>query len=329
MGAREADEIGDQEVRIRAEVNNKGPLVPRGFLGCLPTSTAKPPKDQSGRRQLAEWLLDEKNPLTPRVAVNRMWHHIFGTGLVRTVDDFGVTGEAPSHPELLDYLAHRFRTTQGWSQKKFIREVLLSRVFRQSAHHVARNDGIDPQNRLLWRMSPQRMEAEVLADTLGQLRGTLDLEPATYTVPAYKSQDQGDATTMLDIPSETLNKRAVYWPVFRRDQPVAMDLMAIFDYPDTRRAVGQRDVSTLPTQSLYLMNSDAVRHTAESLAKRITTGDNSRALRELCLRIYGRPPTKAESKTLLVAVKQAGSPAEGWRDVSHALLMSSEFSIIH
>ena len=329
VGAREADSVMDVEVRIRGEVGNKGPVVQRGFLSCLPTDSAKPPKDQSGRVQLAEWLLDEKNPLTPRVAVNRLWHHLFGTGLVRTVDDFGITGEAPSHPELLDYLAQRFRTTQGWSQKQFIREVLLSRVFRQSGHYVAKSFEVDAANRLLWRMSPRRMEAEVLADTLGQLRGTLDLKPATYTVPPYKSEDQGDGTTMLDIPVETLNKRAVYWPVFRRDQPVDLDVLAIYDYPDTRRAVGERDVSTLPTQSLYLINSDFVRKTADSLASRITKRGEVESLRELCLRIYGRLPTAAESQTLLAAVKQARSPAEGWREVSHALLMSSEFSVIH
>jgi hypothetical protein len=329
VGAREADAVMDVEVRIRGEVGNKGPVVQRGFLSCLPTDTAKPPKQQSGRVQLAEWLLDEKNPLTPRVAVNRLWHHLFGTGLVRTVDDFGITGEAPSHPELLDYLAQRFRSTHGWSQKKFIREVLLSRVFRQSGNYVAKGFSADPANRLLWRMSPRRMEAEVLTDTLGRLRGTLDLKPATYTVPPYKSEDQGDGTTMLDIPVETLNKRAVYWPVFRRDQPVDLDVLAIYDYPDTRRAVGERDVSTLPTQSLYLINSDFVRKTAESLASRITKSGDAESLRELCLRIYGRPPTAAESETLLAAVKQARSPAEGWRDVSHALLMSSEFSVIH
>jgi len=329
VGAREADAIVDAEVRIRGEVGNKGALAPRGFLSCLPTGTATPPPDQSGRVQLAEWLLDEKNPLTPRVAVNRLWHQIFGTGLVRTVDDFGSTGDAPSHPELLDYLAQRFRTKQGWSQKKFIREVLLSRVFRQSGHHVAKSFEADPANRLLWRVSPRRMEAEVLTDTLGQLRGTLDLKPATYTVPPYKSEDQGDGTTMLDIPPETLNKRAVYWPVFRRDQPVAMDVMAIYDYPDTRRAVGQRDVSTLPTQSLYLMNSDSVGQTAQSLAHRVAARGEAEALRELCLRIYGRPPAAAESQTLLAAAKQARNPAEGWRNVAHALLMSSEFSVIH
>jgi hypothetical protein len=263
------------------------------------------------------------------VAVNRIWHHLFGTGLVRTVDDFGITGEVPSHPELLDYLAHRFRTEHGWSHKKLIRAVLLSRVFRQSGDHVGKSYEVDSQNRLLWRMSPRRMEAEVLADTLGQLRGTLDLEPATYTVPPYKSEDQGDGTTMLVIPEETLNKRAVYWPVFRRDQPVDLDVLAIYDYPDTRRAVGERDVSTLPTQSLYLINSDFVRKTAESLTGRITKSSDSDSLRELCLRIYGRLPTEVESQMLLAAMRQAHNADEGWRDVAHALLMSSEFSIIH
>src|SRR5262249_59299561 len=122
---------------------------------------------ESGRRQLAQWLSSADNPLTARVMVNRVWHHLFGAGLVRTVDNFGSTGEAPSHPELLDYLALRF-VQEGWSVKKLIREVILSRTYQLSSQvdswgsHRRLAEKVDPENRLLWRMNRRRLGAEAI-----------------------------------------------------------------------------------------------------------------------------------------------------------------------
>jgi mono/diheme cytochrome c family protein len=358
VGAREADTIGDQPIRIRGEVNNRGGLAPRGFLSCICIETRTPSTESSGRLELAEWLLDEENPLTARVAVNRIWHHIFGTGLVRTVDDFGMTGELPSHPELLDFVANRFRSDLGWSTKKLLREILLSRTFRQSSQHVAASFEVDPYNRYLWRFAPRRVEAEVLADTLGQLQGTLDLEPPTFTVPPFRTEDQGDTTTMLDIPETTLNKRAVYWPVFRRDQPVAMDVLSIYDFPDAKAPTGRRDTSTMPTQSLYLINSDRVKKTAASLASQCLSplapsalsaasnlaplalssgrgvgGEGRRAdiavaINLLSLRIYNRELTSAEIEILSDKLTNSVDSIQALTDIAHAMLMSSEFTII-
>ena len=130
MGVRDGQQIGDTEIRIRGEAERLGPVVPRGFLTAftVPGAPTVNPA-QSGRLELAEWLTSPNNPLTPRVIVNRVWHHLFGQGIVTTVDNFGVTGDTPSHPELLDYLARRF-VRDGWSVKSLVRTLVLSRTYR-------------------------------------------------------------------------------------------------------------------------------------------------------------------------------------------------------
>src|SRR5262249_19459186 len=150
----------DCSICVRGNVHNRGPKAPRGFLSAVAPAGAPAlaiPPPESGRKQLAAWLTSTDNPLTARVLVNRLWHHLFGAGLVRTVDNFGSTGEAPSHPELLDFLALRF-VEQGWSVKKLIREIMLSHVYQQSSDAAAA--AADPENRLLGRMNRRRLDAE-------------------------------------------------------------------------------------------------------------------------------------------------------------------------
>src|SRR5207253_10846820 len=144
----------------RGEAEKLGPVVPRGFLSLLDVpAAAKIDPSQSGRLELAQWLTSAQNPLTPRVMVNRVWQHLFGQGLVRSVDNFGVTGDAPSHPELLDHLAARF-VEGGWSVKKLVRALVLSRAYQLSSEAPAANLAADPANRLVWRHSPRRLGAE-------------------------------------------------------------------------------------------------------------------------------------------------------------------------
>src|SRR5207249_10297364 len=130
-----------------------------------------------GRKELADWLVRPDNPLPARVMVNRIWHHLFGVGLVRSVDNFGATGETPSHPELLDHLATRF-VEQGWSVKKLIREIMLSRAYQMGSEaapaDARRAAQVDPENRLLWHMSRRRLDAEALRDAMLHVSGTLD-----------------------------------------------------------------------------------------------------------------------------------------------------------
>ena len=172
------------------------------------------PADQSGRLELAEWLVDPANPLTARVAANRIWHHLFGAGLVRTVDDFGRQGEPPSHPELLDYLAARFMAV-NWSFKRMIREIVLSRTYQLSSEHREEAFRADPENRLLWRMNRRRLDVEALRDSLLAISGQLDLSPAESMVAHLPDQ----ATGVGDKPHKPFEsvRRSVYLPVIRND----------------------------------------------------------------------------------------------------------------
>src|SRR5260370_25531130 len=178
MGARENKEIADCEVNIRGDAQQLGPQVPRGFVQVVskPGLKAEIGPNESGRLELATWIAQRDNPLTARVAVNRIWHHMFGRGLVPTLDNFGKMGEQPSNQPLLDYLASRFMD-QGWSVKKMIREIALSRAYRLSTVQDARDARIDPDNVLLWRMNRRRLEVEAIRDSLLMSSGQIDLTP--------------------------------------------------------------------------------------------------------------------------------------------------------
>ncbi len=167
------DHPDDMRITIRGNPYAQGDKVKRGVLRVASWSELPPiPAHQSGRVQLADWLADARNPLTARVAVNRIWQKLFGEGLVRTVDYFGVRGELPTHPELLDHLASRF-VREGWSQKQLIRSLVLSRTYRMSSAHNLAAMAKDPENRLLWRMNRQRLDAEAIRDAMLAISGTL------------------------------------------------------------------------------------------------------------------------------------------------------------
>ena len=164
---------GDMRITIRGNVHALGDLVPRGFVRVVSRNRpALIPSGESGRRQLADWIASGDNPLTARVAVNRIWQRLFGEGIVRSVDYFGSRGETPTHPELLDALALRF-VADGWSQKRLIRSLVLSRAYAMSSAHDSRSDAVDPDNRLLWRMNRRRLDAESLRDVMLAVAGTL------------------------------------------------------------------------------------------------------------------------------------------------------------
>ncbi|MFM8891898.1 MAG: DUF1549 domain-containing protein, partial [Planctomycetia bacterium] len=174
MAVDDAETIADCPIFIRGNVHNPGPVVPRGFL-TVATAGEPPrmPKDASGRRELAAWIADAEHPLTSRVWVNRVWHHLFGAGLVRTVDNFGTTGERPTHPELLDHLARAF-TDGGWSTKSLLRGLVLSRTYGLSTRDDTQAAAVDPENRLLWRMNRRRLDAEAIRDAMLVASGELD-----------------------------------------------------------------------------------------------------------------------------------------------------------
>ena len=164
MGTRERFRANDSPIYVRGEVQKPGAIVPRGVLQVV---NAKPPsvRKGSGRLELAEWVASADNPLTARVYVNRVWLHLFGRGLVNTPDNFGTTGTAPSHPELLDFLAIQFMK-DGWSTKKLVKAIVLSQTYQLASNYDAKNHEADPDNVFHWRMSPARLDAEVIRDSI-------------------------------------------------------------------------------------------------------------------------------------------------------------------
>ncbi len=302
MAVREGDEdeIRDTEVRVRGIVHNKGPLVPRGFLQVATHSKAQAiPAKESGRRELADWLVSPENPLTARVTANRIWHWLFGSGLVRTTDNFGVTGEAPSHPELLDHLAVRF-VEQGWSVKKLVREIMLSHAWQIS---TGAPQPTDPDNRLLSHFPRQRLDAEQIRDTMLAVSGKLDLRMGGLNIlgaggviiDANNSSAQNTEYGYIYADS----RRSVYTPAFRAKR---LELFEVFDFGNINQSLGQRNVSTVAPQALYLLNSPFVMEQAKFAAEHSLANPrlDEAARLDLAYRTaIGRLPTKSERETVM------------------------------
>ncbi|OWK46337.1 PSD1 and planctomycete cytochrome C domain-containing protein [Fimbriiglobus ruber] len=297
-GVRDAEKVADTEVRIRGEAEKLGPVVPRGFLTAftVPGASNVNPA-QSGRLELANWLTSAKNPLTPRVAANRVWQHLFGTGLVSTVDNFGVNGDTPSHPELLDHLATRF-VAGGWSVKKLVRAVVLTRAYQLSPDAPPANTAADPGNRLIWRHSPRRLSAEEIRDATlaaaGTLNGTRPAESVAKELKMIEMADNGAVAKTINEKADAATYRSVYLPLLRGVVPHALEA---FDPVEQTLVTGSRDATTVPSQALYLLNGPFVRKQALALAERLlkdpdaTDADRVRTAYRLAL---GRTPSDQE-----------------------------------
>jgi hypothetical protein len=303
MAVGEADLIADCKLCIRGNVHTQGPAVPRGMLQVATRGPAPTiPKDASGRRELAQWIGDKNNPLTARVYVNRVWHHLFGTGLVRTVDNFGSTGETPSHPELLDHLAARFMD-EGWSTKRLIREIVLSRTYRQSSAENVAALKADPENRLLWRMNRKRLDAESIRDAILTVSGKLD--------EAFGGPNVADPEVMKSAGTITPSeygfvfkdfRRSVYTPAFRNRM---LELFEAFDMADQNTVAGKRNVSTVAPQALYMLNAPFVMDQARFAAERALAAsaqDDGERVERAFREALGRSPTARERRTSLAAV---------------------------
>lgn len=329
---------GDMRITIRGNAYALGDSVKRGVLSVASWGDLPPiPGNQSGRVQLAGWLADKRNPLTARVTVNRIWQKLFGEGLVRSVDYFGVRGETPSHSELLDHLAARFMRN-GWSQKQLIRGLVLSRAYRMSSEHNATAMGQDPDNRLLWRMNRQRLDAEAIRDSMLVISGRLTLSAGGPALPLeYPENATSLSPKAVNPPAFAFKKmrpvqdfeRTIYLPVIRTaTQPGSAKLRDVFDFTQPAQIAGKRAETAVPTQALFLLNSDIVRARAAEVARLLAGSEaNSGArLESLWLRILSRPISSAERDD---AVKFLESmPADkAWIELSHALLSSNEFLI--
>ncbi|MEZ5325169.1 MAG: PSD1 and planctomycete cytochrome C domain-containing protein [Verrucomicrobiales bacterium] len=273
------DAPADSAIYQRGDFQSPGKVVPRGFLSAVPVAANHDiPSGSSGRLQLAQWLTDPGNTLTARVLVNRVWHHLFGKGLVRSVDYFGVHGETPSHPELLDFLALRMREDDHWSLKKTVHRMVMSRTYRMASAPSSKAAEIDPDNRLLWQMPRRRLAAEPIRDAMLATSGELD--PAR-SGPSLGLEIPGNISGGADnvnpanwgnkIPDYVQNRRSVYLP-FKRERPEGeLEILSNFDFPHPSEITGARANTTVATQALFLMNAPFVKQQAERLAVRLTS----------------------------------------------------------
>lgn len=257
---------------VRGNHKDPGDPVPRRFIEELDPTPYRP-KD-SGRLEFARDLLREDNPFTARVIVNRIWHHLFGEGLVKTADNFGRLGEKPSHPELLDYLASRFREEEGWSMKSLIREIVLSDTWQQASTPSARSLAGDPDNRLLSHYSVQRLEAEAIRDSLLAVSGNLD--STRFGGPVVGAAP----------------RRSIYLKVKRNDLD---PLLTTFDFPTPASTVGRRDSTNVPAQSLTLLNDPFIIKEAGIWAKEIPAAEGEKEkIRSMFLTALNRQPAELE-----------------------------------
>jgi hypothetical protein len=332
MGVREARLPSDSRLYVRGELNQPGEKVKRGFPQVL---TTKQPtlRRGSGRRELADWIASKDNPLTARVMANRVWLHLIGRGLVPTPDNFGANGQPVSHPALLDHLALSF-AENGWSVKKLIRSIVLSRAYQLSSQFDEKNFEADPDNILVWRLPKRRLEAEALRDTMLAVAGRLDLTP-----PKGSSVQRGGEGNLSfrflgprggpggdPVASDT--HRTVYLSIVRDGLP---EMLTLFDFPDPSLIIGERATTTVPAQSLYLMNNAFVIRQAEALADRLLAGagDDAGRLERAYRLCYSRPPSTRELKNaqgFLEAYGGKTSRRGSWTALCQALFASAEFS---
>ncbi len=334
MGVKDASRLMNCKVNIRGEVKDLGPEVTRGYVSVL-TVPQSPDinMNQSGRLQLAIWLTNKTNPLTARVMANRIWYHLFGTGIVETVDNFGALSEPPTHPELLDYLASRF-SGQGWSVKKLIREIVTSRTYQLSSQHNENAYGVDPDNHYLWRMSRRRLDAEAIRDSMLAVSGKLDLQRPAGSLTSQVGGEVGRKGKVDGLKKE-VTFRSAYLPLVRGMVP---EFLGIFDVADPELIVGQRDVTTVATQALYMMNSPFVHEQSKEMASRVVGGGSTDPARiDHAFRLaFGRPATAKEQTVSLAFLDEyeksldGSKPApnrrqEAWTNLCHSLLASGEF----
>jgi cytochrome c553 len=325
----------DAYIQIRGEVDQHGPVVPRGvpkFLdGGRPVSI---PAGSSGRLELACWISSPDNPLTARVLVNRVWQHHFGKGLVATPSNFGTRGEPPTHPELLDWLTTRF-VESGWSIKALHRLILLSRTYQLASVQDDADAATDPGNRWYWRQDRRRLDAEAIRDALLTASGRLDLtRPGPHPFPPIDRWGWTQHNPFKDVyPS---NHRSVYLMTQRFQRH---PYLALFDGPDTNTSTEQRTTSTVPLQALFLMNDPFVTEQAEGFARRLlaASGDEWHRVEVAHRLAWSRPakPEEVERGVRYVEeyrrrLAEAGAPAErqeleAWTSYARVLLCANEF----
>ncbi len=342
--------VYDRRMPINSTIFNRGEAtqpgnetIPRGLVQVMFKN--EPPKitNGSGRLDLANWLGSEENPQTARVMVNRMWRWLFGRGIVATVDNFGAMGEKPTHPELLDHLAIRF-IQNGWSIKKMVREIVLSRTYQLASQNAPQNFAADPDNALFWRMNTRGLDAESLRDAMLAVSGKLDLYPPEgSTVCRMGDQGREGLIRVFMSTQQPTNYRSVYLPILRDVLPEAL---ALFDFANPALVTGDRETTNVPSQSLYLLNNPQVVSLSDAFARRVyeSAKDNPTRASNAYWMAFGRAPTAQETQATRAFFSNYSQDADkartakgGGRDISmyawsafcQALMASAEFRYLN
>jgi len=325
--------VVDLALRVRGEPDIKGEIIPRAFPVVLKQAAiSKLPDDGSGRLELSKWLTSRDHPLTARVMVNRIWAHLLGRGLVETVDNFGASGATPTHPELLDHLATRFMDN-GWSVKSMVRTIVMSRTYRMSGQHIEANAIADEDNQLYWRSNLRRLEVEAIRDSLLAAGGLL--ETTRPTGAPFGSAVGGDLSKINQknrkngIP-DTIGQpiRTVYLPVFRSKLP---GMFTVFDFAEPDQVNGQRDVTTVAPQALFMLNNpfvvDVSARAADRILEQKLPDDNSR-VRFAYAYALCRYPTETETAKALEFLGTGSERRSSWAAFTQALYSAAEFRYI-
>ncbi|MFK5920851.1 MAG: PSD1 and planctomycete cytochrome C domain-containing protein [Verrucomicrobiota bacterium] len=319
----------NDRVHIRGSHKRLGEVVERRNLSVFDGTPFS--ADSSGRLQLAAQLTSPDNPLVSRVVVNRLWHQIFGRGLVPTVDDFGDMGQRPSHPELLDWLATDF-VAKGWSVKKMLRKMVLSKTYRMSSvanpgNSPERLAEIDPQNVLLHRATIRRLQGEAIRDAMLVVSGTLNQKIGGKSIRVHLTGFmEGRGRPKKSGPLDGGNRRSLYTEIRRNFLP---PFMLTFDMPAPFNTMGRRSVSNVPAQALAMMNDSFVIEEAGRWAEGVRRDGamtEAQKIDRMFLQAFGRLPKKKEADQARAFLKlESGDPARAWKDLCHVLFNKKEF----
>ena len=324
MGVRDTPKLQLGKVNVKGDANKLGQNVARGFLSACESPAPTIPANESGRRELAEWLTSGEHPQTARVMVNRIWLHLFGEGIVRTPDDFGVYGERPTHPELLDHLATRF-VDGGWSIKQMIRAVVLSRTYQLSSGADEKSIAEDPTNLWLARHNRRRLDAEALRDSMLSVSGQLNPAPADGSIIRHRDILVNLAGSL----HESSQHRSVYLCYLRNSPPPEL---AAFDLPDFTSVKGQRNVNTVPGQALFLFNNPFVNQQSTHFAQQLLGSDPKSRIRDAYHRALNREPNPEELyravELIQATTTELKSEELAWASLTQALLASNEFRYV-
>ena len=336
MGVVDQEVLAGIPIHIRGSHRNLGETIPRNFPKVMGAAGESPilPRKQSGRLELARWITSPSHPLTSRVFVNRLWRWHFGTGLVASTENFGVLGDHPSHPELLDYLARTF-IESGWSTKELHRMILRSNTYQMSTMSLDRETAtnLDPENRWLWKFPKQRMDAEEIRDSILAVSNLLDMAIGGKSIPLRNRQFVFDHTS-IDNTRYDSHRRAAFLPVVRNN---VYTLFEQFDFPDPTMPTGSRNTTTVAPQALLMMNSELVMNAAKQIATTLASSSsvNVDRIESLYRMVLGRKPMAMELTRAVAFLEDKGetnsigSEQQRWILMCHSLLVCNEAIFIN